>query len=103
MALLVLGGACIGVMHVGRVQDVLPGFGALLVGYARQRRCAEAVALLRRFNHIGGVPDKFMLETVLTACLTSGEVSPPPCTSSTHIPLAHILSTHIPHPNGTTH
>lgn len=71
-------GMCMSIMRVGGVQDVLPGFGALLVGYARQRRCAEAVALLRRFNHIGGVPDKFMLETVLTACLTSGEVRPAP-------------------------
>lgn len=56
------------------VQEVLPGFGALIVGYAKQRKCAEAVALLRRFNQIGGVPDKFMLETVLTSCLLSGEV-----------------------------
>lgn len=79
------------------MQDVLPGFGALLVGYARQRRCAEAVALLRRFNHIGGVPDQFMLETVLTACLTSGEVRAPPlsrCLSSA------VLLMHVYHACG---
>lgn len=65
------------------MQEILPGFGALIVGYARQKRCAEAVELLRRFNRIGGVPDKFMLETVLRSCLTTGEVctallAPPP-------------------------
>eukprot|EP00892_Ulva_mutabilis_P008970 jgi/Ulvmu1/6445/UM003_0075.1 len=59
----------------GDVKEILPGFGALIVGYARQKRCAEAVELLRRFNSIGGVPDKFMLETVLTSCLATGEVT----------------------------
>jgi hypothetical protein len=56
------------------VNVLLPGFGALASGYARERLCVDAVALLRRFNELGGVPDKQMMDTVLTACLTAGEV-----------------------------
>lgn len=56
------------------IKVLLPGFGAMTAGFARERRCGDAVATVRRYHELGGVPDKRMYDTVLTACLTAGEV-----------------------------
>ena len=56
------------------IQVLLPGFGAMVAGFAREGRCGDAVATVRRYHELGGVPDKRMYDTVLTACLTAGEV-----------------------------
>lgn len=61
------------------IKILLPGFGTLAAGYCREGRCEDAVATVRRFNELGGVPDKRMYDTVLTACLKVGEVRSSSC------------------------
>ena len=57
-------------------QELLPAFGALASGYRREKDCHSAVALLRQFNALGGVPDQRLYDGVLRACLLCAEVCP---------------------------
>jgi hypothetical protein len=64
--------------HSGaRAQALLPAFDALARGYGRAKRCRDAVAVLRKFNSLGGLPDEGFFEGVLKTCLYCGDVRPP--------------------------
>jgi hypothetical protein len=61
--------------HSGpRAQALLPAFDTLARGYFKERRCEDAVALLRKFNSLGGLPDEPFFDTVLRNCVLCGEV-----------------------------
>jgi hypothetical protein len=77
------------------IKVLLPGFGAMLAGFARERLCGDVVATLRRYHELGGVPDQRMYDTALTACLTAGEVP--------HFPSCVCLQFHLSHSSMIEH
>ena len=48
-------------------------YGALIAGYARTRDIDSALAALRTFHSVGGVPDTRMFDVLIDVCIKQGE------------------------------
>ena len=48
-------------------------YGALIAGYARMRDIDGALATLRKFHSVGGVPDSRMFDVLIDVCIKQGE------------------------------